>query len=383
MKSARKIVLAVGTFFSFFIFGFVDNVKGPTIPAILREFDFDYSQGGSILLGAYIGFLLATLSSGFLSERTGKKSVMFMAAACIAAGVIGYSFSYSFPFLALGILVIGLGLGSIQVGANAIVIDAYSSSRGRYLNLLTFFHGFGSMMAPLYAGQLLAADVSWRRVYKFLIALPLLLSFLFVLVRYPSKRQRAALSIRDVGKAALRPEILICSCIVACYVAAELGISSWMVEFLQADKSQSVALSSTFLTVYFACITAGRFIGSFIVERIGYVRILLYASTCAVACIVVGIFGPQPVTILLPAAGLFFSIIFPTATAIVSQLQAGTNDSLLGLFFAFAGVGGMIGPWSVGKLSDLFGIRLGLAFVLVYCAVIVLSLMLLKRRGVS
>ncbi|RME56051.1 MAG: hypothetical protein D6790_15315, partial [Caldilineae bacterium] len=57
----RTWLLTIGGFFSFFAFGFIDNLKGPTLPALLADMSFDYAQGGTILLGAYLGFLIATL----------------------------------------------------------------------------------------------------------------------------------------------------------------------------------------------------------------------------------------------------------------------------------------------------------------------------------
>ena len=63
-----------GVFFVFFLFGFVENVKGPTLPAVLAELQLSYVQGGTVLLGGYVGFLTATLITGFFADRAGKKN---------------------------------------------------------------------------------------------------------------------------------------------------------------------------------------------------------------------------------------------------------------------------------------------------------------------
>jgi hypothetical protein len=44
-KSKQKTGLAIrlityGAFFSFFLFGFADNLKGPTLPALLKDLNF-------------------------------------------------------------------------------------------------------------------------------------------------------------------------------------------------------------------------------------------------------------------------------------------------------------------------------------------------------
>ncbi len=61
-------LLTAAGFLSFFIFGFVDNLKGATLSNLLVDLDFSYAQGGSILFGAYLGFFISTLAAGFLAD---------------------------------------------------------------------------------------------------------------------------------------------------------------------------------------------------------------------------------------------------------------------------------------------------------------------------
>lgn len=69
--SIRRIT--IGSFIAFFLFGFADNLKGPTLPAVLQELHFNYAQGGTLVFGAYFGFLIATLLTGMLADRAGNK----------------------------------------------------------------------------------------------------------------------------------------------------------------------------------------------------------------------------------------------------------------------------------------------------------------------
>src|SRR5512137_442205 len=87
-------LITAGGFLAFFLFGFADNLKGATLPAILKDLNFSYSQGGAIFLGAYVGFLVATLLTGMLSDLAGNKAVILVACACLLPGLAGYgSFS--------------------------------------------------------------------------------------------------------------------------------------------------------------------------------------------------------------------------------------------------------------------------------------------------
>ena len=381
-RVASVRLITYGSFLAFFFFGFVDNIKGPTLPNLLQELNFTYAQGGTILFGAYLGFLIATIFTGPLSDIIGKKMIILIACSCYFLGITGFS-SFSTLWILTGAMtILGLGMGSTEVGANLIIVDLYQQEKGRYLNLLAFFHGVGSMVAPLYAGWLIAGNISWRRVYQFGLLLVFFLFLYFLFLHYPksSSSESHKLDIKTLGKSALTREMMLYCFLIAMYVAAEIGIGSWLVEFLQKVKLQSVTTSSLFLSLFFGTITVGRFVGSFFIERIGYLKMMLYASIASVVCVVLGIFGPEILSVCLPITGLFFSIMFPTVTAAVSELHEENIGTILGLLFAFAGGGGILGPWLIGLLSDRVGIYLGFGMVFIFCIAMCVTLLLLMVR---
>jgi fucose permease len=380
-SSVRRIT--IGSFVAFFLFGWVDNLKGPTLPSVLQELDFNYSQGGTLVLSAYVGFLIATLLTGVLSDKAGNKAVIFVACACLLPGLFGYGSSYSFALLLLAMVAIGLGLGALEVGGNLIIVDLYVQEKGRYLNLLAFFHGAGSMLAPVYAGQMLSRGFSWRTVYHGSLIVVLILTVYFLLIRYPKKAsaESHSLDFAHLGKSAFTVDMLLYYLLIAVYVAAEIGFGAWLVEFLQQVKGQSIMLSSLSLAFFFGAITAGRFLGSFLVEKIGYLPMILYVSLASIVCVIVGIFAPPAFALCLPLTGLFFSIIFPTATAAVSDLHTENVGTILGLLFTFAGVGGMIGPWLVGVVSDKSGLVWGFSMILGFCVIMAATVFTLRVRS--
>ena len=363
--------ITYGAFFAFFLFGFIDNIKGPTIPALLADLNFSYAQGGTIVFGAYIGFLIATLLTGPLSDIAGKKAVIFVCCISFFVGISAYTGLNTFWPLTIAMTAIGFGLGAIEVGGNLIIVDIYHQNKGKYLNLLAFFHGLGSMVAPLYAGRLLAAQRSWRQVYQFSLPLVFALLLYFLFMKYPrtASSESNSLDLKKIGKSVFTAEMLVFYIAIALYVGAEIGIGAWVVDFLQKAKSQSVMRSSLYLSLFFGGITLGRFVGSFLVGKIGYLKILFLTSVAAAICLAIGTFGPPALAFFIPLAGLFFSIVFPTTTAAVSELHRENVGTILGILFAFAGVGGAIGPWLVGVVNDWLGLYAGFAMVLLFCII--------------
>lgn len=381
-------IWTIASFFAFFVFGFSDNLKGATIPAFLRDLDFSYSVGGSILLGIYIGFLIATLLTGILADIAGKKAVLLIAAVCLTLGIVGFSTFSTFWPLALSMLVLGLGLGAIELGANNIIVDLHTAQKAKYLNLMSVLHGLGSMTAPLYAGFLLAGGYSWRQVYQGALVLVAVMLVYTLLAKYPrmAEQKSESISFKKLMKTAFTGDSIWYYFLIAIYVSTELGIGSWIVEFLQTQKGLAVGLSTQMLSLYFGLMMAGRLLGSFFVERIGYLRILLLASLGAFVSIALGIFGPPEIFFFLPLSGFFLSIIFPTVTAAVSDQHTENQGAILGLLFTFAGLGGMLGPWLIGVASDQIGLQLGLGACLVFCALMIGALLILlagQRREVA
>ncbi len=381
----RVIMMTIAAFFSFFILSFFDNIKGPVVPGLIAELDLSYSRIGTVFLTAGIGYLVTTLTSGFLVEVIGRKNLLFFAGFACAAGMFLFSIAHSFLMLMVGMAIGGLGFGCIQIGGNTTVIDIHPHDRGRFLNLLTFFHGFSGMIAPYYAGKLIAAGISWRQVYQIPIILALLLSVYLLFTKYPNvkgKREEEQPLNETAGPRSInsgKPKnglfsreafsllIILHYLLMGSYVFGEIGIATWMVEYLHKVKDIDLVTGSLYLSLFFGLLTTGRFIGSFFVERIGYYRMIILAACCAFVVFLTGYCGPRSLAFFIPVTGLFFSVIFPTNVASVTARLGGKAGSVLGILFTFAGFGGMLGSWLVGVASEYLGIKLGFLTVGLFC----------------
>ena len=237
------------------------------------------------------------------------------------------------------------------------------------------------MLAPLAAGWLLNAEVFWRAIYRWDLLLILAFFLYFVFIRFPQKesQEHEALDLKQLSKIAFKPSLIWFYISIALYVAVEIGIASWMVTFLQKERSLSVTASTSALTIFFGTLMLGRFVGGFIVHRIGYLRSVLFACLASVVCIAVGLFGPAGLSHFLPLSGLFFSIIFPTLTAAVSDMRTENANSILGMLFTCAGLGGLFGPWIIGWTSDAFGLRAGFSVNLVFALLMTAAILVLMK----
>ena len=371
-------LVTAACFLSFFVFGFTDNLKGPTLPSMIQDLHIDYGTSGNIFFGEYFGFVVTSLIAGILADRFGLKVILILAGGLLATGVAGYSTFSNTMLLTASLFSVGLGLGAIELGANATIVQIHPKKTGLYLNLMAVLHGLGSLIAPLFAGWLLGLNISWRIIYRWDILLIALFVLLFLFLQFPkSQEQNNSIDFKNIPNFAFKGILPWFYAAIAFYVAAEIGVGSWLVTYLQDTRNQSILVSNQNLSLFFGLLTLGRLIGGFIVHRLGYLRSILFASIASLVCVLLGTF--TTFTIFFPITGLFFSIIFPTFTAAVSENLKENTNTILGVLFTFAGIGGLLGPWIIAWASDLFGLKVGFAFIGIFTALLIASVSILLK----
>lgn len=378
-SKANIILLTVGCFFAFLLFGFTDNLKGPTLPPMIAELGINYGTGGNIFFSQYVGFLIATLLTGILADKFGLKLVILLAGALLAIGVGGYSTLKTASLLSMSLFVIGLGLGAFELGPNAVIVSLYRTQKGLYLNLMSVMHGLGATLAPLFAGWLFSMDVTWRTIYRWDLLLIAIFILFSLFLRFPKAEKVASLNFKGVTRVAFKGDVLLYYLAIMFYVSAEIGIASWLVIYLQEIRGISVASSNQSLAFFFAMLMFGRFLGSFFVQHLGYLRSVLIAAFLAIVSLSIGTF--TSLAFFLPFTGFFFSIIFPTITAAVSDTHHENVNTLLGLLFTFAGLGGVFGPWLAAWGSEFFGLQIGFTVNLILTSMAFLFLLILFRKN--
>lgn len=383
MGKRQRWMITIGCFLGYFLFGCVDNMKGVTLPVILRDVGYDHSLGGTIISSEYAGFFLATFLAGLLADLWGKKITLVLAGLCLIFGAAGYASSSCLLMFIGFIFLIGIGLGALELSGSNILSGIWGGQKGRYLNLLNACYGVGAVLTPVLAGYLLDLGISWRGVYRYSLFVIVPVTGYFIIMRFPKEEQKNSRSkkvdLKELCSVILHRNVLCMYVMIFMYVAAEIGMATWAVGFLQKEKQMSAAGSAMYLSAYFVCMTVGRLLGSLFVDRVGHLKSLLTFSVLAGVFLAVGIFGPPSTAIFLVFTGLGFSIIFPTATTVVSEIPSKNPGILLGIFLGFGGVGGMAGPYLIGVVNDLFGMKAGMAIDLVFCAVVVTALLIIMK----
>jgi fucose permease len=383
IDSKNKLLILCGCFAAFFIYGVIENVRGPIMGPFLTSFNLSYSAGGMVFSGLYIGSFVSVIFFGLIGGKIGNLNLVVIGSLLIALGSLSFSVSPILFLLVVSMVVIGLGLGSVEIGVSALLSEQFltENKAAKYLLLAGFFHGLGSMSGAFAAGKALQYSITWQKVYIFVGVMSfLLVLFLLTIHLKEIVKTKEKQSLRVIKKVFFQKEMLFFYTVIFGYVGLQTGMSTWLAEYLTVHRNIDPESSTIYVTSFFICLTVGRFLGSFIVDKVGHLKsmfICVFSSCCLVF---LSTFGGDFYSFCLPLTGLFVSIIFPTSAAMMSQINVEHLVLRFGFLFVFAGLGGIFGPWGIGILCDVMGIHSGISLGLILLSILMLLPFVFSKR---
>jgi fucose permease len=371
------------TYLMFFMFAMTTDSVGVIIPQVIAEFHLSMTAAGALHYGSMTAIALAGLGLGFLADRFGRKRTILLGLALFTSAAFLFPSAQSFVGLLGLMMVSGAAIGIFKTGALGLVGDISHSSieHTTTMNMVEGFFGVGAIVGPFLVTRLADAGVSWRWLYVVAGVLCVALMTIAILVRYPRMSERQARSRPAVGSWALLKDRYAMGFSIAAfaYVAVECAIYVWMPTLLNDYHGSAVTIAAYALPIFFTLRAAGRFLGAWLLGRFEW---SLAIALCALA--IFGCFagslagGVQAAVFLLPLAGLFTSIMYPT----INSKGIGcfcTNDHgrVAGVILFFTCGGAALGPLAMGAVSDAFGgARYGFVLATGFAALLAVGLTL-------
>lgn len=384
-KMQRSIIFFL-IFATMFVLGGIQNTKGIILERVQHDIQLDISQVGVMVSIFQIGFLLASLIAGIFADRKGIKAVMSVGTVLMIIGLIGTSASFTVAFFLGFYLIVGLGIGSMTVSVATIIPTYFKERAGVIFNLANALFGVGMIVTPILLNVMFAQNMSWRYFYIGVSALIVLI--LFALLSFKPAKTAAdqgqdKVSLTSVLQLFQDRQILFVILFILFYVAAEAGFLNFFpilynsldIAGMTADQKASTA---GYIIASFAFLfTIGRFVGGFIIYKLGERRTLVAFSLFALASLVLGRMFMTSFSYLIMLFGLAMSVLFPTAQGIASKLtkQAG---SLQGVIYVASGLGGAVVGILIGQVSEAFGIQNGFNLLFVFTAIISILAFLIR-----
>ena len=350
------------TYLMFAMFAMTTDSVGLIIPEIVRTFGLTLTAAGTFQYATMGGIALAGLCLGTLADRWGRRRTIVIGLTVFAVASYLFAVGRTFAFFVVLMGLSGVAIGVFKTGALALIGDISTSTAEHtsIMNTVEGFFGVGSIVGPAILAHLLASGVSWKWLYVIAGTMCMALILMALSVKYPTAASPApaeAVAASGTVKALKNPYVLGFSAGAFLYVGVEAAIYVWMPTLLAGYRGPTAWLATYGISIFFALRAAGRFLGGWMLMRWRWDAALAVLSGAIFVCFALSVAnGVDWAVYLLPASGLFMSVIYPTVNSKgISCVPKGEHGAAAGVILFFTCLSAVIAPLAMGAVSDALG----------------------------
>lgn len=357
MKRNYKLLVLV-VFIGFLVFGFSENIKGPALPRMQSDFNFNEMNLGLMLSLNSIGYLLASFYTGFLVRKWGPKVTTILAFGTMAVSGILIYLSLNVYFFSTSYFIMYLGNGMLEIALGVLAARIFTKNTGTMMNLAHFFYGLSSAIAPLLAtflmgSSLFGVSLGWKGMYAMMLSLciiPMLMAF------FPGFPKDAALKEDKIPikKYASDPVAWLAIIIISFGVLSEISAGGWLVYFLEKVYRWTPAASAGMLSAFFLTFTLARLVLGPITDRIGFVKSIFIFSGFSGLCSVLGVLIGESGAFLFAVAGAGIAPVYPTVMAFLARRYQKDSDTAVSFTVIVMGIACVPGNFLIGAIIAAF-----------------------------
>jgi MFS family permease len=364
--------LAISLFF--FTNGFQIGNYVARLPEIQRLYGVSNATLGTILLCSAAGAISAMPFAGLLTVRFGSRLVT------IATGIAFIFLIPLIPILSnvwmLSVLFFLFGVlgGSEDVAMNG---QAVYVERMYQKPILSSFHGVWSVGTALGAGfGALFAKFGIGLFPHFglmsVMSVGLLIWAAFNLIkddplsRNAEKSENATEEAESTAFRMPTKAILPLGIIAFCGMTGEGAIGDWAAIYMHKVMGQDEAFSALAFGAFAMAMTFGRLTGDVATEKLGKRKHLIYSSLLAISGLVLALSFNNPWSVLAGffVVGLGLATVVPIVYSTAGNTEGVSPSVGIAMATTIGYAGFFVGPPTIGYLSDVFSLRIGLTFVL-------------------
>jgi DHA1 family bicyclomycin/chloramphenicol resistance-like MFS transporter len=359
------------------------SIHVQSVPAIALELGTSYSSAQLTVSLFLLTFAAAQLFIGPLSDKIGRRPVIFGGLLLLGVASAAATFAPSIELLIVARILQALGGCATLVVPRAIVQDIYEGSQAaRMMALVAMIQSIAPLTAPIIGG-VLETLFGWRAIFAFLTLFTGILGTWTILALTETRPLEADGNTARWGDIFARYGRLLSSRLYVGYTLAFAAGTSGFFGFLAVGPAliiDQMGLAPIFFSVFLMLITlqfpAGNYVATRMTARMGIDRTLLWGGIVGIAS-AIALLLLSPIlslwAILLPMIVYAFAngILFPNAmagAASVDRRIAGTAASFAG--FAQLGAGAVV-AFTISALPTDSVMPYGYALVILAIATLV------------
>ncbi|HEY66193.1 MAG TPA: MFS transporter [Caldilineae bacterium] len=347
--------------------GIVLLLIGPILPSVMKAFRIQESAAGMMLGLGSLGFMLGPIVAGTIADRAGAKWILLF-------GLIGevvllslFGFAPAFLWAVVINMLLHFAAAFVETAVNVIPTLVERRHTGSLMNLVHLFFGVGALASPFLAGLILKFTDNWRLVL-WSAALPTLaLALATWRLRFPSHREhmeREGRSSQITFPALLRNRaVLLGALALGLYVGAEVGLSNWIVLYLQRRLGLATLASTSGLSVLWIGIMAGRYLNSLLARSRSSRELVLWAGVGGLVS-GLGLLTARSLWeayVWLGIIGLFMSGVYPNIMADLNGRDPSRTGAVTGILTVGAAAGAMVSQPLLGVIAEWMGLSVAMA----------------------
>ena len=348
------------------------DIMLPALPQMGLDFAVREENDRQLIIVAYmLGFGISQLFYGPLTDRFGRRSVLFVSLFFYIIAAILCIYAPTFDLLIAARAFMGASAGGSRVIAVSATRDLYAGRQmAKVMSLVMIVFMAAPIVAPFF-GQMMLKVMTWHGIFWALAGFGVVM-FFWVLIRLPETlppERRVPFNIpsmfRNYGKVIRTREAL-------GYTIASGFLFGGLMSYISSSEQlyHEVYDTGDWFALWFAgaavAMSISNLINSRLVERLG-MRVLSHSALIAFVIIsavhaVLAMMGPVPFPLFYTLVILaFFAIGFqgPNYNAIAMEplgALAGSGAALIGFASSFvsASIGGLVARQFDGTVTPIF-----------------------------
>ncbi len=353
--------LAIFSLFSTMLgMSFIGGSRGVLVPVLKQDFTITDSTMGMIFLISTLGYMIFTYIVGNILEKIGNKKTLIIGTLIIIGSLTLMIISPNYIIFALAYFINGAGNAFLIFGVNFTTPLFAVAFQAALLNIIHGSYGMGSAFIQKLTGFLLTNGIGWRQMILGIIGFQIFILILIIISKYPPIPKEAK---TDPQGAPIVHTSPFKNKLTYLYIFAlgfglfgEHGINNWFVNYMKEGFSITENIGSTYLSIFFILFTIGRFTGGFVLEKIGYIKGVIYAHLITIVIYTVAITLGQDGFILFPAAGVLQAIIYPTMILTIPRVFNRNSAKAMSIIVIGASLINNLSSYGLGILNDTIGV---------------------------
>lgn len=383
-SNRRPVVLIVLLFATMLFFGLLNGVRGLVLPLIKDEFGTGYDAQGLMMLLTTAAGTLATLAASLIFLRFGTKASYVTCLVVSIASTLLMSVAPTFGVVTVGFVLLSSVNAFYEVGKNALSTVVFTGKIALKMTLLHCCFGVGNIIGPQLGSFLIQTfGMSWRSLYVVLAVPAALLLVTCVCASFAVAPQPGASGGRRLTfKQAYRmPVVWLFAIMVAFSGTVEGGFGNWSLLYLQDVYAlDPVTVGASYIALFYLLFSLSRLLSGFVLERIGYVRSLTWATFFVILLYGTGFALGLKGIWLIPIAGLFIALYMPTQLAIMMKAFGTDATMLISAATIVSSLLNAAFQWLIGLINTYVGEAWGFRSLTLFAVFFLMAMVFFYRE---